>query len=318
MTPDDPLIVDAEFLARQAWSLRWSSRQRSCEMAEAALEASDRQSVTGSAYRTLAWQSRWRGSFRWCGIFGRKALEVLDPVRSPDMVGDVHASLAVMHYSSGRRDLGIDAVESGFRAIGPQGHTETRVDLMAVRSRILRHRNRPEECLSMLLRAQELVQGAPAARIQMEIARHLNATDEPEEALRHGLEAVVKAQHHDNRLVLPYAFEVVAATQIALGQLVRARRHLEDAWTCAEETEDTRARCLVRYQRGRLARAEGNPYEALAEFEAGLEAARMMPYAYGEARLHRELAELHEEAGLADAALASWKSYARLKRAESD
>ncbi|MEL6766023.1 MAG: hypothetical protein AAFP17_02485, partial [Pseudomonadota bacterium] len=276
----DGVVDRVALLNRRAWAIRWSSRVQSFALAERAFLVSHNgtPSQQAAALRTLAWQARWRGDFDQAEAFAQQALRRLQPDLAPVVQADALSIMAIVHYSRGRRDLARRAVEFGFDRLDVLSAPETQVDLLLTATNIERQSKRLDEAAVVLDRALELATGPELARAEHDQARAFYADGDPERALEWGLRAVNSARVFRNRVMLPYALEVVGGAYRVLGREPEAAAYLEEGGRIAAEDGDVRVACQCLAERAQLALDEGDCAAALEPARQGLEQARGMGY----------------------------------------
>ncbi|MEM7499122.1 MAG: hypothetical protein AAF371_14160 [Pseudomonadota bacterium] len=317
---DDGVVESVALFNRRAWTVRWASRSESFRLAERAFAASDEHDdeARSIALRTLAWQAKWRGDFNRAEAFCDQVLARLEPGQLPVVQADIHAILGVVHYSRGRRDLARQAVDKGLALIDRQSAIETRVDLLTTLSTIQRYAKRLEESQATLETALAISVGAERARVEHNMARALAACGNPQEALEMGLRALGNARLYRNRVILPYALEVVGGCYRALGRWTNAAAYLEEGAHYGEQDGDVRVECQCLDELARVERAAGNRQAAVEAATRGLVQAEALGYRLWEKRFLETIAEVAEEDGRLDEALAVSKRLLRLKDDERD
>lgn len=297
---------DPRLLNRLAWVKRWSESATSVEYANLALNASAglngqmRRTARAHAFRTLAWQARWRGDFAEAQKFGLSAEGEVSESEDTILRADVYAILAVVHYSRGRLDLAVCATDRGFKIleeIDDKAACDAMIDLLIARATVHRLAGNMARAGLSLNKARDLAQGHDLARVEHEIARLLLAQRDVEAAMRHAEAALEQAMQSGNQVVLPYAQEVAAACGVKLGAVARAEDLLSDAAMRATEHGDRRARCQVLYEHGNLEFERDNMKTALDLYQRGRAIAKEIGYSLWEKRFCLQLAMVHEGLG---------------------
>lgn len=272
----------------------------------------------GLALRTLAWQARWRGDFDAAESLAHRAIARLKGEGAESAIADSLATLAVVHYCRGRRDLARDCLDEGFEVLEHQPNVASRIDLLTTQAAVERHGQRMRIVQAAMREAVALSAGVERARTEHSVARALLQDDRPGEALEHANMAIELAREYQNRVIEPYALEVAATAQIDLDQIEDAERLLREAEAIAERDADARAACHLLFQRVRLARRRGDRDGALALARAGEEKARTIGYPLWEKNFLDRAALLQEELGQTDTALRTLKRLLALRDAERD
>lgn len=322
MTAPTLSIADPSLINRQAWQIRWECRARSTSLAEAVLgmgePTGEAEDPWGEACRTLAWQARWRGDFDAAEFYCTASLASAERSTrcAPALRGEAQATLAIVHYSRGRRDLARQAVRDGLSAIRSADLPETRAELLVLGAVVLRYGRGDVATLRALDRAMTLARGAMRPRVHHVLARILRTDGLPCDAMSHAMQALTGARRHRNRVLLPYALEVVASCHRTLGAPERARRYLSEGLELAREDGDRRAECHLLRELSLVDRDMGRTRAAHSAARDGLRLARDMKYELWERHLILQLAELAETTGDAGAALSAYKRLHHLSEAE--
>lgn len=315
--------ISPEFLVRKAWNIRWAGRDESIRLATEALSmvsgaAAVRTGTEGLAFRTLAWQAKWRGLFDDSEEFGAKALARLDPALHAAAIADVHSIMRVIHYSRGRRDMARESVRLGYAALCEREAAETRVDLMTTEATILRYGQRIEDSRKLLEAALELAEGTERSRVRHNMARALQSAGQTAEALSLATNAVIDARRFDNRVILPYALEVLGTCYAAFGQHEAARGYLLEGEEIGREDTDLRVRCQILQQLACIEEKAGKPEMALMGVRKGLGIDRKMVYPLWEKHFLRHQSDMAEALGRKDKALEALKRLCALQAAERE
>lgn len=300
--------TDPEFINRKAWAIRWSDRQESSTLAQRVLDQGSESSAAGRALRTLAWQAKWVGDFDDSEGRCLHALQHLNADRDAAVLADVHGVLAVIRYSRGRRDLARDSVDTGFALLGSGGPAETRIDLLCSLATINRYAKRNRDALDALQVALDLATGVELARVHHNLARALIHMTRTDEGLIEANLAVSHAREHTNRVILPYALELIGAGHHAQGKHDLALDALTEAEAIAQQDRDSRACCQILYQISLVHEATGAPEQALTTAIRGLALSRQVHYPLWEKNFLELIARLHEAQGNIAGALDTMKS----------
>ncbi|SFD47344.1 tetratricopeptide repeat protein [Roseivivax sediminis] len=313
--------VHAGLINRQAWAVRWEDRKQSTDLAREVLSLrlpQGRQGPSvGLACRTLAWQAQWSGELDEAADFAAEALEILkDAPRMSVAVGDVQAVFANIYYARSRRDLARASIEAGFEAIGADEAVATRIDLLCAQAAVLRQGRHMKPAAETLLKAMSIAEGPEVARVHHDLARLFEADQAFEEAMSHAMRAVSGARAHSNRVILPYALEVLGACHRVRGAHDRARTYLAEGRAIAEADGDRRVLCQVLRQIALLEADGGQMQAALRAADRGLMIAREMTHPLLERQFLRLIAESYEALGDTDAALHAYKRLYHLLEAD--
>lgn len=272
----------------------------------------------GLAMRTLAWQARWRGDFDAAESFAHRAMARLKDEGAEPAMADVLATLSIVHCARGRRDLARECADDGFRQLSVQPNTATRIDLLIARAIVERCARRMEAAQDTLREAMALSSGPELARTEQSVARSLLHENLPSQALEHARTAVSLAREHGNRVILPYALEVLAAAMVELGRFDRAATVLHQGEIIAAEEQDPRAECQLLYHKARLTQRQGDPDAALALAGKGLDCAAGMGFSLLQKMFLECAAQLQEDQGQTVAALDTLKRLIALLQAERE
>lgn len=293
---DGTVVQDSRFLNSRAWLTRWSDRRFSQSLAQMAHDTArpDDHQAAGLALRTLAWHCKWLGEFDASETHCTHARQRLDPATDQEALADVMSILGVIHYSRGRRDLAIDATEQGLALIEGRDATVTRIDLLTTKSTILRYNGRFREACDMLQSARNMSSGCERARVDHNMARCLDHEGKIVEASALALQSVVGARRHDNRVILPYALEILGTTLLRLGKPIEARRYLNEGLVHAREYGDRRAECQLLEQIGLVLHSQDMLDDALLVLQEGLATAEALNYPIWQKRFLRHSMSIHE------------------------
>ncbi|WP_176244164.1 tetratricopeptide repeat protein [Pseudoruegeria aquimaris] len=277
-----------------------------CEAAAAG--DSDAHAVEGQALRTLAWQAKWLGRFREAEGHCLEAERRLAPDGASAALVDVYSIHCVIAYSRNDFASAREFIESAARMLDEDMPLETRLDVMASEALLMRHTGKPGDALRRINEALTLASGPEAARLAHNRARLLNQLGEKANAFDAGREAVQLARTHRNRVVFPYACEVMGQACRANGQLDAAADILREGLECAHEDGDLRAVCQIHEQQAMVALDRGDAEAALALLRDGLLISEQINYPLWRRNFLRKLAEEYERRGDAEEALAAYRS----------
>ena len=319
--PDVDLSADARFLNSKAWTMRWSDRKRSSDLAWQALQRSESQRPPDSegvalACRTLAWQAKWAGDFDAAQTLCRRAQARLSPERNAVALADVLSTLGVVHYSRGRRDLALSVTRRGLALIEDVDAASARIDLLTTLATIHRYNGRMFEAYEALQSARNLSQRGERARVDHNMARCLEQDNSPSRAVGYAMRSVIGARRHKNRVVLPYALEVLG---IALGRLENyglAMTYLEEGLAIAQEDGDNRAHCQILEQIGHIRHESDATEKALEALSDGLRLAERLDYPIWQRKFLHKIARIEQERGNHSAAVEAFSKLVVLMESE--
>ncbi len=312
--PAETPPADPGLLNRIAWSERWADRSKSVKYAQQALRTSQSgegeksKSDQGLAYRTLGWQSKWRGDFDAALTHCLKAEALLTEHDHPGPRGDIYSVLGVIHYSRNRLDLAGCATERGIHICCEQNSPETMVDLLTTRATIQRYSGDKVRAGMTLGRAREMASGAQSARVEHNIARWLHSDKEPEKGLALAQTSIKDAQTHHNRVVLPYAMEIAGACLVDLDRHDAAAKQFDEGLRIAIEDQDERAQCQIIRYHADMELTRGDAKRARDLYKYGSAIADGMAYPLWQKLFLLGLASAHEQLGDLKAALANHKA----------
>ena len=304
---------DPALLNFVAWSSRWSSRQKSETYAKAALACSgdcptNRLSAPrGYALVTLAWQSKWRGDFDASLQGCVEAESCLPEADHQDARAHTYSVLGVLYYSRNRLDLATCATDRGFSIAHPDKNASAYVDLLATRATIQSYKGDRSRAGLTLGRARDMAYGVELARIEHNVARWLLNDGSAEKGLKHAETSLELCVRHNNRVILPYAQEVLGACKVAVGELKEAEDAFVAGLDLAIEDDDFRAQCQIISRYAQLESARDNLERARDLNRYGAEIAAKMCYPLWERDFALALADIHEKLGDFKKALASHK-----------
>ncbi len=312
-------VGDPALLHRVAWAVRWQSRAQSLDYAGRALELlkGDRSEAAairrGQVLVTLAWQAKWRGDFDAAMTHALRAEGLLSEATHPGERGQLYAILGVVYYSRQRLDLADCAVSRGLTLVGPEVDPVVHIDLLTTLATTQRYKGDFKRAGETLGRARALAAGAELARVEHNVARWMQADDAASHALTHAEAALDLAVKHQNRVILPYAHEILGACLVDLGRYDEAEAQFVKGLDMAIEDDDTRAQCQIVSWRAFLEEKRGDFPKARDFYRFGSEIAKKMTYALWEKRFSRGLADVYEALGDYENAVAAHKLAWRLE-----
>ena len=309
-------IPNSRFLNKSAWGLRWRDRDKSWNVASNVLELSQASCLDevqiGLALRTIAWQAKWRGSFDTALNFCERALTFLQGTEAHAAMADVHSILANVHFSQSRMDIALEAVQSGYDHLARQENAETRIDLLTTEATTLSYHGRTELAFDRLYEALDMAEGLETSRLKQNFGRlyyRCGAYDDAHDCCVEGI-AMCKAQ--ENRVVLPYIYEVLGRVHLALGQTDEAEGYLLEGLKIGEEDRDRRVICHLHHNLAEVAEARGQHEEALTHLDKSETLSLELEYPCNVIDVCRTLAGIYEAMGNYPAALEAMKSVDRL------
>jgi len=291
--------ADSRFLNSNAWNLRWSDRAESRSYARRALElaqneATPNDAAIGQACRTLAWQDRWCGEFDSALTLARRAEGRLDPKTHPLSLAEAILVSGIVHYARGRGDLAAKAIERASVFAKTRPNTPTSIDILAAKATVLRASGRIFEAYETLQEARTLSQTVERARIDHIFARFLEMDDNVPRAVSFAMRATIGARRHGNRVVLPYALEILGSVLAQSGHYTLALGYLDEGLGIAKEDRDRRVQCQITARIGHLAQMMGDDKRALQTFHNGLDLCKRLDYAVWQIKFLRHIAKLHQ------------------------
>ena len=297
---------DGALLNHHGWAKRWTDRRVSCDYARAALKLSgtgqDPRSILGRgmAYRTLAWQAKWRGDFAAAFDLCLKTEAEVREADNPVIRADVYSTLGVVHYSRGRLDLANDATDRGFTILEEMsvgGHNEALVDLHVTKATIQRYSGETARANLSLSRAHDLATGHCVPRVKHNIARYLLADRKIDRAHEFITDAMELAINSRNRTLLPYLHEVLGAVLVRMKNYDEALQSFERGEKIARADEDKRAECQILLECGRLEMSRDCVDRALRYYNRGTSIAWELGYQLWRKTYCLALAEAYEKKG---------------------
>lgn len=309
------LASDPALLNHMAWRGRWRDRRASTKNALAVLEIAKQSALPtravekGRALRTLAWQAKWRGDFDEAMELALQAEGLLPEADHPVQRADLYSIIGVVHYSRHRIDLATCATDRGLRIVEAIGGAavEARLDLLTTKATLQRYTGQIARAAVTLGAALDIAEGPERARVEHNVARCVMDDDALDEALSHGLMSVDLCQAFRNRVVLPYAHEVVGACLVRMDRYDEADRHLSDGLQVAMADGDRRVQCQILHQHGALEMRRARVLRALDLYRHGTSIAERMGYLLWQERFARDIADVYEKIGDARSALAAHK-----------
>lgn len=314
-------VTDARFLNSRAWVLRWADRKQSRSLAKEAIRLCqsqpkpDTQGI-GLATRTLAWQAKWVGDFDEAHALCRRAMSRIPPECNPAEHADVLSILGVVHYSRGRRDLAAEVTRKGLELIDKVDAPSTRIDLLTTLATIKRYNGHMYEAYEALQTARNLSSRGERARVDHNLARCLEQDNNPGRAVGYAMRSVIGARRHNNRVILPYALEVLGVTLGQMHNLDLAMTYLREGLAIAVEDEDHRARCQILEQIGHLHDIDGKVEDALTALSCGLKLAETLDYPIWQRKFLRRIANIERGRDNHAAAVAAFSKLVDLIEAE--
>ncbi len=311
---------DPALLNSVAWRSRWASRHKSETYARAALKqigdnpTAALAAARGYALVTLAWQAKWRGDFDTSLTLGLEAETLLPERDHADARAHTYSILAVLYYSRNRLDLASSAVERGMRIAEPDLHREAYVDLLATKASIERFKGSRSRAGLTLGRARDMAQGADLARIEHNIARWMRDDNAAAKGIKHSEIAIDLCARHANRVVLPYAHEILGACLVAQKDYDRAERAFSAGLDIAIADRDFRAQCQIIQHHAALEHARRNLERARDLNLYGAEIAAQMQYPLWERDFALALAQVYEELGDLQCSLSAHKRAWRFEK----
>jgi tetratricopeptide (TPR) repeat protein len=238
---------------------------------------------------------------------------------NPVARADIYSILGVVYYSRNRMDLANCAVERGLKIVGEkitEANSDTMIDLMTTRATIQRYNGENARAGISLSKAAELAKGRELARVKQEVARFLLGDHDPKGALTYAEESLELAISQDNRVILPYAHELVGGCHSRLGSHDAAIHHFTQGEQVAKEDADRRAECQILHERGLLEAGRGNLEDSLALYRRAVKIAGEIAYPLWQQALYLDLARVYEELGDLKKALEQHKLAWKIVEAE--
>lgn len=312
--------ADPALLNRIAWTIRWRDRDRSLDAARRALALAagageaDRFEA-GLALRTLAWHGLWRGALRDATRDCEAAEERLRGIEAAGpALAETDAVRGVVLYSGGRYDLARDAVQRGYRRAAMETCPEAHVNLLTTESTVLRHIGRADTARRLLRAALDLATGFDRARVLHNYCRFHLGVGETDAALGMALGAVSSARRWDNRVILPYALEMLGTVHVLNRRDARAAECLAEALALARAGGDVRVETQILYRIGSMEFGRGRVCEAVDLFEEGYGLAVEIGFAPWQQKFCHALSAAYEALGDLQRALDAMKKLDGLRK----
>lgn len=312
-----PSLADARLLNHQAWNLRWSQLGQARDMALRALEMTREQtpcevSQVGLAYRTLAWHARWTNQFEKTLKYCSLAEVRLKETHALDDLAVVVTIRGMIAFCTGDANAAHRFLDQAVALIGPDSRPDVRVNVLAFSILMAQTNGAFDREKAMIAEALSLTKGPCRALIEHRWVRGLMMRGEVVEASSGALRALATARQFENRLVLPFALELVGATYLETDRIDLAERYLSEGRLIARAQNDKRAECHILQKQASLEQKRGDLDAALGLVEEGLVIARMLQYPVWQKVFLRLQAELHESLGNDRLALLALKELMRL------
>ncbi len=295
---------DPTLLNRLAWSKRWADRLASIELAttarNTASKGTGRRSRVqhGLALSTLAWQAKWRGNLDEAMRFCISAETFLPEQENLEVRARIYAILGGLHFARNRFDLAKCALERGFwllRDTPDEGLEESMLELLLTRAVLQRHTGERARAGITLGRAQEISTEELQPPVDYCTAIWMLADGDAEGARVRSTHALENARAQSNRLILPYLFGVIGASDIELGRHDDAAHFLSEGMKLAEEDSDNRVHCFILRHLASLETELGNLEKAKQHLEAAARLAKSLGHAFEQKQIALRLAELFEK-----------------------
>lgn len=263
---------------RRAWALRWRSPLRSRREASRVLDfgstnAAVPRRALGWAAHVLAWHARWTGEFNDAVHLGRQALDQFDAGDDAPARAQVLSTLAVVSYGRGDHASAHRLVAEGFDLLDGLSAPEASIDLFVTLSTLHQYSRDFAKSLEYLDRAEDIARQnqlpAEVARILHNRSRSCHRGEDYPEAERLARDAVKMAASARNVVIEPYALEVLASAQMALGDPTSALAAIARGEQLADRVDDLRAKCQLLHLAGDCHLRNGDLDEALACFHRG-------------------------------------------------
>lgn len=314
---EQPSIADARLLNHQAWNLRWSQVDQAHDHAKRVLDMTREHSPcevlqVGLAYRTLAWHARWRNQFETAKKFCGLAEVRLKEVNALDDLATVATTRGMVAFCMGNRNAAHRYLDQAVALIGPDSRPDVRVNVLAFSIVMAQATGAFDREQDMIAEALALTKGPCRALIEHRWVRGLMMRGDLVEATSVSLNALATARKFQNRLVLPYALEIVGACYIDTDRLDMAEKYLQEGRGVARLEKDQRAECHILEQQAVLEQKRGNLQATLGLIEEGLNIARLLQYPLWQKVFLRHCADVHEKLGNDRLALFALKELTQL------
>ncbi len=295
---------DPTLLNKLAWSKRWTDRLASVELATTARDAAGKGTghrsrvQHGLALRTLAWQAKWRGALNEAMGYCISAETYLPEQENVVVRSRVYAILGSLHFARNRFDLANCALDRGFwllRDTPDAEAEEAMVELLLTRAVLQRHSGERARAGITLGRAQELGTEELMPGVDYCTASWLLADGDAEAARIRATQALENARALSNRLILPYLYGVIGASDIKLGRMEDAQHNLGEGMRVAEQDGDDRVRCFILRQFATLAEESDDLDGARTYLETAARLAKSLGHSFEQKRVALQLADLFEK-----------------------
>lgn len=295
---------DPTLLNRLAWSKRWTDRLASTELAttarDAAAKGTGRRSREqhGLALSTLAWQANWRGDLDEAMRFCISAETYLPEQENREVRARIYAILGGLHFARNRFDLAKCALERGFwllRDTPEAGAEDSMLELLLTRAVLQRHSGERARAGITLGRAQEIANDTLQPSVDYCTAIWMLADGDAEGARVRSTHALENARVQANKLILPYLYGVIGASDIALGRHEDALHYLSEGMMLADEDGDNRVRCCILRHLAALEIERAALDEARVHLESAARLAKSLGHAFEQKQIALRLADLFEK-----------------------
>lgn len=293
--------ADLALIDRLAWDIRWSNRARSTALAESALRMtrdSGRRADLESraaACRVLAWQAKWRGDFDAVDQFCSQGACLSHHADRPDILADVLSVRAVVTYSRGDLARSAQLLGEAEAGVDLKDRRDTQVDLISTRANIFRYAGEQDDAHAAAMQALSLADGPDQARMHHNIARLCLGQGDVSCAIGHAIQGLHAAHKYDNRVILPYVYEVLGFGYAALEKPETAWKYLQDGARIAREDDDQRAEAQLWLAIGNLLLDSGAYKAAISALWSGLRIAKSMRYQLWEQQFTAKLRGAYHE-----------------------
>jgi len=244
-----------------------------------------------------------------------EAETLLSETHHPEARAHIYSILGVLHYSRNRLDLAASSADRGLSLARPDEHLEAYIDLLTTKATIQRYKGDRSRSGLTLGRARDLAEGADLARVEHNIARGMMSDDVVEKGLKHAQSALDLCEEHSNRVVVPYAQEVIGACFVGLGEWANANAAFTAGLDIAIEDHDFRAQCQIIHRHAALEHAQKNLERARDLNRFGAQIATEMKYHLWGRDFALALAGVYEELGDLKNSVAAHKRAWRFEKA---
>lgn len=260
-----------KFTNHIAWTQRWRNRNLSqqqatlvCAMTE---DSPEQRRDYGLALRTLAWQAKWRGEMDSARALCEQAIEPLASTANWAALADVYSVLGIVHLSQFRFGAAHRVIKRGFALLDCTGPADSQVDLLTTQASLMCLLGKIDEAGDVLSKAKELARGIEHARLCQNVGRFQLLRGKLRDVRVQAANGIILARASNNRVVLPYLYELLGAVLLKQGQNDLARGVLEDGLLLALEDQDKRVECHLLNLLGTLDIEEGKTVDALKRCE---------------------------------------------------